>query len=477
MHILVTGANGYIGRRLVSALIEQGHFVIALVRRPESIRRFEEEQHERFTILKGDVADLDVLQSIEMPLHAAYYLIHSMSSPQKDLEASEVQAAEQFTKAMIHNQCRQIIYLGGMVPEGDLSEHLRSRQRVEDVLKQSGIPLTVLRSAIIIGSGSASFEIMRDLVEKLPIMLAPRWLKSKCQPIAVRDAISYLLGVLQNPKAFHQTFDIGGPDVLTYKDMLLTFARLRQLRRCIISVPFLTPQLSSLWLTLVTAVPFSLARSLVKSLVHDVVARDNSIASLIPIKPLNYEQAIELALGKVQSNHVYSTWSDEAHLPSLNAQHFFVPTHGCYKDIRQVKVLDVPAVLERIWNIGGERGWYHGNSLWELRGLLDKVCGGVGLRRGRRNPSELSNGDVIDFWRVLFADREQRRLLLYAEMRLPGEAWLEFKIVHEVGEDHLFQIATFRPRGIFGRLYWWSVYPLHQFVFPGMAQKIAHPLK
>ena len=473
LNILVTGANGYIGRRLISALIADGHCVVALVRRPESVRQFEEQNHERFTILKGDVADTKNFDALPQPLDAAYYLIHSMSSPQADLEASEVRAAELFTQSMTQHQCRQIIYLGAMVPEGELSEHLRSRFRVEEVLKSTGLPVTVLRSAIIVGSGSASFEIMRDLVEKLPVMLAPRWLKSKCQPIAVRDAISYLKGVLQNPQSFNRTYDIGGPDILTYKDMLLTFARLRHLRRWIIPVPFLTPQLSSLWLTLVTAVPFSLARSLVKSLIHDVVAKDNSIAKLVPIHPLSYTEALTLALGKVQSNDVYSKWSDESGSNELDHSHFYVPTHGCYKDVRQVIVSQAEYALDRIWSIGGECGWYHGHSLWELRGLLDKICGGVGLRRGRRNPTELVKGDVIDFWRVLYADKSQRRLLLYAEMKLPGEAWLEFKIVTENGQDQLLQIATFRPRGILGRLYWWSVYPLHHFIFPGMAKKIA----
>jgi uncharacterized protein YbjT (DUF2867 family) len=473
MHVLVTGANGYIGRRLISALMAEGHHVVALVRRPEAIRRFEEAGHEHFSILKGDVADSKVFESLAQPLDAAYYLIHSMSSPQKDLEASETMAAEKFALAMTKNKCRQIIYLGGMVPEGHLSEHLRSRFRVEDVLRSSGIPLTVLRSAIIIGSGSASFEIMRDLVEKLPIMLAPRWLKSKCQPIAVRDAISYLKGVLLNPDAFHQTYDIGGPDVLTYKEMLLTFARLRHLRRVIISVPFLTPQLSSLWLTLVTAVPFPLARSLVKSLVHDVVAKDNSISNIIPLETLGYEKAITLALEKMQSNYVYSKWSDETIPPTLELHNFYVPTNGCYKDVRKVKVHNSIEALKRIWSIGGENGWYHGNFLWQWRGIIDKICGGVGLRRGRRNPTELVHGDVVDFWRVIYADDQQRRLLLYAEMKLPGEAWLEFKIVHEDNQDQLVQVATFRPRGILGRLYWWSVYPLHHFIFPGMANKIA----
>lgn len=475
MNILVTGANGYIGRRLIDALLSDGHRIYGVMRRPDQARQLHHEREDNFYPIQADLDQLKPDAFADIDIDAAYYLVHGMNSKEGNLVERESRAARDFSMVMKQQGCRQIIYLGGITPPGPLSDHLASRLQVEQELKSSGVALTTLKSAIVVGSGSASFEIMRDLVEKLPIMIAPRWLNSRCQPIAVRDCIGYLVDVLGKTECFNRSFDIAGPDVMTYRDMLLTFARKRFLRRLIIPIPLLTPKLSSLWLTLVTAVPFSLSRNLVNSLVHDMVADTSGIQALLPRTCLNYEQSLDRAFERVQSDNVFSRWSDGMGHVKTSPKDIFVPFKGCFKDIRIVETPQPDKSLQRVWSIGGKHGWYCGSFLWKCRGIIDKMIGGVGLRRGRRNQYEISSGDVIDFWRVLLADHDNRRLLLYAEMKLPGEAWLEFKLVREDKVDKLVQVATFRPRGLLGRLYWYSVLPLHSFIFPGMAKAIALP--
>jgi hypothetical protein len=309
-------------------------------------------------------------------------------------------------------------------------------------------------------------------------MIAPKWLNSKCQPLAVRDVIKYLEKALLNEAVYNNTFDIGGPDVLTYKQMLLKFAEVRGLKRYILTVPLLTPKLSSLWLYFVTSTSYNLARNLVDSMTVDVIAGDDRIKSAIPLQTIGYKEAVELAFQKISQNIVLSSWKDAMSSSGstlMNIDDFIdVPHHGCFKDQKEM-VLERPAheVLDNIWRIGGGQGWYYGTFLWKIRGYLDKAAGGTGLRRGRRSPTDIHPGDALDFWRVLVSSREQKRLLLYAEMKLPGEAWLEFKITNEKGMDVLQQTATFRPKGLWGRLYWYSVWPFHIFVFSGMIDRIA----
>ena len=298
---------------------------------------------------------------------------------------------------------------------------------------KSNIPLTSIKAGIIVGSGSASFEIIRDLVEKLPVMITPKWLNTRHQPIAIRNILQYLSGVLLKPETFNKSYDVGGPDILSYKEMLLQFAEVRGLKRFIFTVPVMTPRLSSYWLYFVTSTSYMLAINLVNSMKIEVVAKDNELEKMLNIKSFTYKEAVQLAFQKIEHNNVISSWKDSlisSYTDNSLLEHINVPTNGCFIDKREKEITsDVEQVLDNIWSIGGERGWYYGDWLWHLRGFLDKLAGGVGLRRGRTNLHKINTGDTLDFWRVLAADKENKRLLLYAEMKLPGEAWLEFKII------------------------------------------------
>ncbi len=481
--ILVTGATGFIGKRLIMALLEEGHEVYALVRiRGTSIFLSE---LPRLNIIFGDLQNKSALKDLPKDLDVAYYLMHSMSEIMSDLGKLEAEVATNFVNALKFSIVKQIIYLSGITHEGNLSKHLKSRLMVENILKESHIPVTVLRASIIMGAGSASFEIIRDLVEKLPIMVAPKWIHSKCQPIAVRDVIYYLKAVILHPAALNETFDIGGPDVLTFKEVLLQFADIRHLKRYIFTVPVLTPRLSSYWLVFVTSVKFSLASYLVESMQMDTDCTDSRILKLFTHRCLNFKESIELSFLNIEQNEVTSTWMDSWEIESTDPdiqKYIEVPKLGVLFD-RQVVAIkgDPEKVLENFWSIGGERGWYAMGFAWKIRGLMDKLVGGVGLNRGRRNPKEIQVGDSIDFWRVIKADKKNRHLILLAGMKVPGDAWLEFQIVRrdcqkgpeETGYD-LVQTATFRPRGLFGRLYWYSLWPFHYFIFGRMAKKIAN---
>lgn len=473
MKVLLTGANGYIGTRLLPVLLEQGHEVVCMVR---DKRRFAAESDfgNRITIITGDL--LKPLEEIPKDIQAAYYLVHSMSASENGFSDLELRSAQNFVNAIKTTDCNQLIYLTGIVNDAELSKHLSSRLAVEEELKKSGIAFTILRAAIIIGSGSASFEIIRDLTEKLPVMVAPKWVQTKCQPIGIRDVLRYLSGVLSNEKALGQIFDIGGPDVLSYKEMMMQYAEVRQLKRIIITVPLLTPRLSSLWLNLVTSVPYSLARSLVDSMKNEVICKEDSIALVVPGACFPYREALKLAFEKIEQNSIVSSWKDalnRGYLETGFMDQVKVPQNGTleYK-VKMPFERDPKEVFENIWGIGGNRGWYYLNWLWNLRGFLDKLLGGVGTRRGRTNHLNLQAGDVLDFWRVLLADKSNKRLLLFAEMKVPGEAWLEFKIVEHHDQVFLSQIATFRPSGLWGRAYWYAMFPFHFFLFKGMAREI-----
>ncbi len=471
MRVLLTGANGYIGMRVLPQLLEKGHEVICCVRDKNRIA-LDTETLKRVTLLEVDFTQEIETSNFPSDIDVAYYLIHSMSVTTGDFDELEAQAARNFNRYMSGTTVNQVIYLSGIVNEDNLSKHLSSRKNVEDILYEGNYNLTVLRAGIVVGSGSSSFEIIRDLCEKLPVMIAPKWLKTRCQPIAIRDVITYLTEVLSNPKCYNQFFDIGGPEVLTYKQMLQQYAQVRNLKLWIIQVPVMSPRLSAYWLYFVTSTSYKLAVNLVDSMKMEVVAGDNRLQQLIGIQPLDYKEAIRKAFIKIEQNLVLSSWKD-----SLVAGRFTnlkgyiqVPTFGCLKDSQRIKIDDPERVLQNIWSIGGEKGWYYGNRLWRVRGFIDKLFGGVGLRRGRTHPEKIYEGDSLDFWRVLLADKEEKRLLLFAEMRLPGEAWLEFKIDED---NYLHQTATFRPRGLWGRLYWFTMLPFHYFIFGGMIRRIA----
>lgn len=473
MNILITGANGYIGQRLVPVLLEQGHQLYCCVRNK---KRFQDEhQHEKINTIEVDfLKDLDAV-SFPTGIDVAFYLVHSMSAG-GDFEKQEAASAENFSRLLSTTRCRQVIYLSGIVNEEQLSRHLESRLAVEKILQQSHIPVTVLRAGIIAGSGSASFEIIRDIVEKLPVMVAPKWLNTLCQPIAIRNVIQFLYGVMLQPATYNKQFDIGGPEVISYKNMLLKFAEVRKLKRFIFIIPVMTPRLSSYWLYFVTATSYPLAVNLVNSMKVNVVCRDNTLAAELNIDLLPYKSAVELAFEKIEQHRVLSSWKDSFSSSGISQQimdYVQVPSFGCFKDLKWREITgNVDTVLGNIWSIGGEKGWYYGTRLWKVRGLMDKLVGGVGLRRGRTDPENIYAGDALDFWRVLIADKENKRLLLFAEMKLPGEAWLEFKILKKDNKPYLRQTATFRPKGLWGRLYWYSVLPFHYFIFNGMIRNL-----
>lgn len=472
MKILLTGATGYIAQRLLPILVGDNHTIVCCVR---DLKRFhvEEEWAGQVTKIEVDFLKPESLSHIPLDIDVAYYLIHSMATSSDDFSEMEQQSAQNFVRQIEETKAKQVIYLSGIVNDDDLSKHLRSRKNVEDILANSSVALTTLRAGIIIGSGSASFEIMRDLVEKLPVMIAPRWLNTKCQPIAIRNVIQYLSAILLQEETYNQSFDIGGPDVLTFKQMLLQFAEVRRLKRRIFVVPVMTPKLSSYWLYFVTSTNFALAKNLVNSMHVEVVCKPNKLHQMFPAELIPYKEAIALAFDKLDQNLVLSSWTDalSSHILMKGISAYIsVPTKGCFRDVRIVKTHHPDAALKKIFAIGGKQGWYYANWLWNFRGFLDKMVGGIGIRRGRKNDTELSAGEALDFWRVLVADRAKRRLLLYAEMKLPGEAWLEFKINDR---DELVQTATFRPLGLWGRMYWYSVLPFHAFIFRGMAENLA----
>jgi uncharacterized protein YbjT (DUF2867 family) len=470
MKILLTGATGYIAKSLLPVLLAEGHEVVCCVR---DANRFDTSRFgkERLSVITVNFLDPESLAVIPDDVDAAYYLIHSMSTSVGSFDVMERESAINFRERLNETRVRQVIYLSGIINNESLSKHLGSRKAVEEELEKGTWHLTTLRAGIILGSGSASFEIMRDLVEKLPVMVAPRWLNTKSQPIAISNVVEFLSGVLMREDTFGNNFDIGGPDIMTYREMLLRFASVRRLKRKIWVVPVMTPKLSSYWLYFVTSTSYKLAVNLVDSMKVEVICRENDLHLRLGIRLLSFDEAVRSAFDRIEHHEVYSSWTDALSGPQLErglSDLVKVPSFGCFHDIRKRNVTDEYAVLNKIWAIGGKTGWYYANWLWAIRGFIDKLSGGVGLRRGRKNNSEISPGDSLDFWRVLYADRAQKRLLLYAEMKLPGEAWLEFRI--EGGT--LIQTATFRPLGLKGRFYWYSVMPLHELVFRGMIKRI-----
>jgi uncharacterized protein YbjT (DUF2867 family) len=476
MKILLTGATGYIGKRLLPVLLEAGHNVVCAVRDKArlDIKKY---KPELVTIVEADLQKKETLDQLPKDIDAAYYLVHSMSMSGGDFSKEEKLSAKNFVAYADSTTAKQIIYMGGIVNEDKLSKHLASRKAVEEELRKSKVPVTALRAGIIVGSGSASFEIIRDLVEKLPVMIAPKWLETKCQPVAIRNVVQFLSGVLHDEYTYNKHFDIYGPNTLTYKQMLMQFGEVRKLKRRIITVPFFSPKLSSYWLYFVTSTSYPLAKNLVDSMKIDVIAKENELPKRLRIKLIPYKEAIAIAFEKIEQNLVLPSWNDAGDNKIFArglSKHIEIPKYGVFKNAQTKKAGDPQKSLERIFSIGGRNGWYYANWLWGFRGFFDRLFGGVGLRRGRKNAAEVSPGDALDFWRVILASKEEKRLLLYAEMKLPGEAWLEFKMDKD---NCISQTATFRPLGLAGRLYWYAMLPFHFFIFKGMLDKIAEKSK
>ncbi len=471
MNILVTGATGYIGKRLIPLLLNDGHKIVCPVRDKKRAENYYKEQ-QNIELIEADFLNANSLQAIPKDIDVAYYLIHSMSNSAKEFHVLEEKCAFNFKRFAETTTIKQVIYLSGITNDTKLSKHLLSRKNVENTLSSGNYALTTFKAGIIVGSGSSSFEIIRDLVEKLPAMIAPKWLNTKTQPLSIRDVLAFLHKALGKEELYNTSYDIFGPEILTYKQMLLQFASVRKLKRSIITVPVMTPKLSSYWLYFVTSTSYKLASSLVNSMGVEVIGNKSNINQILDVHPMTYKEAVQLAFKKIEQNSIVSSWKDSyvssGKLKNYVGEFINVPKFGCFKDYKKRTVKDKTKTLHKIWAIGGETGWYYGTFLWKVRGFIDQIFGGAGLRRGRRHPTELNAGDALDFWRVIYADKEKGKLLLYAEMVLPGEAWLEFKI----DDGKLYQTATFRPVGLAGRLYWYAVVPFHWFIFNGMISKI-----
>lgn len=469
MKLAVAGATGYIGSRLVPRLLEDGHEVACLVRTPAKLD--DRPWRHRVEVRRADVLSREAVVSALVGCDVAYYLIHSMGE-QGDFADADRQAARNFALAAAENGLERIVYLGGLGQGGELSKHLESRQEVGRMLTQGPTPVTELRAGVVIGSGSVSFEMLRYLTEVLPVMVTPRWVDTLTQPIAIRDVLAYLAAVLDDEEGDH-VYEVGGPDVLSYRAMMQTYARVAGLRRrLVLPVPVLTPRLSSLWVGLVTPLPPGVARPLVDSLRNEVVVNDPA-AQQFGIEPMGLAPAISEALEHGERLDVPSRWSDASTSPARPFPSDPDWAGGSLlEDCQTVATFAQPADLFRAFSrVGGGVGYYTLDWAWRVRGLIDSLVGGVGLRRGRRHPDELRLGDTVDFWRVASVIPDDH-LQLFAEMRLPGEAWLEWRIRAEGDRRFLDQIARFRPRGLAGRLYWHAMYPFHRLIFGRMARRI-----
>ncbi len=477
--VLVTGATGYIGGRLVPALLSRGQTVRALGRSLEKLGCRPWAAHPRCELAQGDVLDEAALRQAMDGCRAAYYLVHSMQPGNGDFREKDRRAAQTFAKAAEAAGLRRIVYLGGITQEGEaLSKHLASRAEVARIFMDSAVDFTGLRAAQILGSGSASFELIRYVVERLPIMVTPRWVNTEAQPIAVGDALGYLMGVLDHPEAVNREFDIGGPDIVTYRQLFDLYADVAGLRRrLIISLPYFTPQLSSYWIGLVTPIPPALGRPLILGMKNRVVCHDDAIRQLVPFEPKGVRETLEMAVNRVAEQTVETCWSDAGWTTPPEWLTCGDAGYAGGDVLGEAFAITVAAPPAEVWRevtaIGGENGWYCANFLWKLRGWMDRLIGGPGLRRGRRHPTQLQVGDALDFWRVL-ALEENTRLLLLAEMKAPGDALLEFTL-RPAGENRteLVQTSNFLPRGLLGLAYWWATFPAHLYIFRTTLANIA----
>jgi uncharacterized protein YbjT (DUF2867 family) len=470
--ILVTGATGYIGGRLVPRLLEEGYGVRVLARDPARLQG--RDWLDLVEVAAGDVLRPETLPAAMAGVNAAYYLIHSMAGGE-DFHERDVVAARHFGRAAADAGVSRIIYLGGLGdPETDLSQHLRSRQETGDALRESDVPVTEFRAGVIVGSGSLSFETIRYLTERLPVMVCPKWVYTRTQPIGVRNVLDYLTAALETPESTGRTIEIGGADVVTYGEMMTGYAEERGLRRTMIPVPVLTPRLSSYWVHLVTPIPAVIARPLIEGMRNEVVVHDDAAQRLFPeIIPMGYRTAVARALARMEAHDVETAWSDALVSSQGDLQPVTLVTEeGMIREQRQLVVNASPeAAFRAFTGLGGERGWLYMDWAWRFRGALDRLIGGVGLRRGRRDPDEVRVGDALDFWRVE-AVEPGRRLRLRAEMRVPGKAWLEFQALSHDRGTLLIQTAFFEPKGLSGLFYWYALYPIHAFIFSGMIRRV-----
>jgi uncharacterized protein YbjT (DUF2867 family) len=478
--VLVTGSTGYVGGRLVPKLLDSGYRVRALGRSLAKLQARPWARHPLVELARGDALDYESLLAAAQGCRAAFYLVHSMVADPKGFTETDRTAAQNMGRAAAVAGMAQLIYLGGLGSTEDphLSQHLRSRREVAEILQSGPVPVTFLRAAMILGSGSASFEILRYLVDRLPVMITPRWVQNPVQPIAIRNVLNYLQGCLEHAETRGQTFDIGGPEVVTYRQLFDIYAEEARLRRrLIIPVPVLTPTLSSYWIHLVTPVPASLARPLAEGLSNPVVCQDHRIRAIIPQELLDCRQAIRLALERLKQQQVDTCWMDAGAAIPPEWTHCGDRGYAGGTVLECSYSVQLAATPEEVWQpiirMGGETGYYFGNYLWWLRGWLDRLLGGVGWRGGRRHPLELRVGDALDFWRVLEVE-PPHRLLLLAEMKLPGEAVLEFHLTSpRDGQVELRQTARFLPRGLGGLAYWYSLVPFHHWIYRGMLTAIA----
>lgn len=467
--ILLTGATGYVGGRLLPLLESEGYQVRCMTRRPEALAANVGETTE---VVKGDVLDTDSLTAVMEGVDTAFYFVHSMGS-KSDFEAEDRLAAQNFTDAAQRAGVRRIIYLGGLGNrDKKLSKHLRSRQETGDVLRSSGVQVIELRASIVIGSGSLSFEMIRALVERLPVMICPKWVRVLAQPIAIEDVLAYLSEAIELPESISRIYEIGGPDQVSYGQIMQEYARQRGLRRLMIPVPLLTPYLSSLWLGFVTPLYARVGRKLVESLKNPTLVSSNLASTAFSVKPRSLSEAIARALVNEDREVAETQWSDALSASGQQKTWGGVRFGSRLVDSRTAESSASPAAaFAAIQRIGGKTGWYYGNWLWRIRGFLDLLVGGVGVRRGRRDPINIRVGDALDFWRV--EGFEPGHLLrLRAEMKVPGRAWLEFEVTEHEGGSSVRQTAIFDPVGLFGLAYWYALYPLHQFVFAGMLRNV-----
>jgi len=472
--ILVTGATGYIGGRLVPLLLAAGHKVRCLVR--DANRLLGRSWYHSVEIVEGDVFRPDSITAAMQDVDTAYYLVHSLGGG-ADFHQQDINAASNFGESARAAGLKRIIYLGGLAEaSAGLSEHLRSRQQSGDSLRLGGVPVTEFRAGVIVGSGSISFEMIRYLTERVPVMICPRWVYTRTQPIGIREVLAYLSQAIEVPESTGLIIEIGGSQVITYGDMMKTYAAVRGLKRWLVPVPFLTPRLSSLWVNLVTPIPSVIARPLIEGLRNENIVRDNAASRLFPeINPVNYRTSVERALAMLEDNNIETTWNDAL----VTSQGDVTPViltnqEGMIREHRQMRVAASAAEVYAVFSgVGGKRGWFSMDWAWRIRGWMDRMIGGVGMRRSRRDPNHLRVGDALDFWRVEMIEPDQL-LRLRAEMKVPGKAWLQFQVVMREDQTALLsQTAFFAPKGLMGWCYWHVLYPFHALIFSGMIREIS----
>lgn len=473
-NVLVTGATGYVGGRLVPRLLADGYRVRVLARDPSRLQG--RDWYDKVDVFQGDVLEPETLSPALSGVQAAYYLIHSMKGGE-DFHQRDLRAARNFASAAHQAQVGRIVYLGGLGdPESDLSEHLQSRQDTGEALRESGVPVIELRAGIVVGSGSISFEMIRYLTERVPVMIAPRWVFTRIQPISISNVLDYLVGALELPPAGNRIVEIGGPDVFTYGDMLQGYAEVRGLQRWIVPVPVLTPRLSSYWVHWVTPIPASIAQPLIEGLRNEVIVRDDAARRLFPeIQLVPYPEAVKRALNHLNAQDVETSWSDALATSQDDTPPVRLTTEEGMIIEQRLRDVALPAedLYRAFTSLGGQTGWLYADWAWWLRGVLDRMVGGVGFRRGRRDPQDLRVGDALDFWRVE-ALEPGRSMLLRAEMKVPGRAWLRFEARSRPDQPtRLVQTALFAPKGLFGLLYWYVLYPIHSFIFSGLIDRVA----